>query len=611
MPKRPLLPYLKPIRLQLILGPLCKLVEAVIELYLPLFMARLIDVSVTGGRSDLIAPLGLQMLIWVVVGMLFSLSCQYMASVASSGFAAALRSGLFAHILRLPVTAVDALGAGTLSNRINVDVTQMQQGVAMTIRLLSRAPFLCIGGLVMAFRINARLSLVLMAAIPLVSVVLWLVLRTTVHIYRRVQRQLDRLAQFVQDHLNGIRVIRAFDRAGREREIFSQENTFWQMLVMRAGRVAALMNPLSVLVFNLGIAAVLYLGGVQIGLGVLTRGELIALINYFGQIVAAMIVVANLVLTFTRAAASTARVSAILSMPAEQADRAAGDPAAVDSEQAADAAGLCLENVSYTYLSAAAPAVSNISLTLRPGETLGIIGGTGSGKSTLAHLMAGFYRPSDGRVFFDGSPVGARRDAPRHPVQLIFQKPCLFSGTVREQIKVAAPDASDADIWTALDMAQAGAFMRDDPAGLDRPVVDGGVNFSGGQRQRLAIARALLSNPSVLILDDCSSGLDYVTDVALGRALKAFQGDRRIRVIISQRVYAVAQADRILVMDDGRAVDMGPHAVLLERCALYREICETQMSDAETDTGRPEVAAAPEYAVRGVKSAAVPPGGAS
>lgn len=632
-------PFFRPIRKQLILGPICKLIEAIIELFLPLIMADLIDRGANGMAPAAVYRSTALMLGLVVAGLLFSFSCQYMASRASQGFGTALRNGLFRRLMELTPEQADRFGSGSLLNRLTVDSNRMQVGVAMAIRLLTRAPFLCLGGLIMALRVNARLALILLACIPLAALVLVLVMRQTVKVHKLAQKGLDKLALLIQDNLSGVRVIRAFDKEKREQDLFAEKNKDWEKTVVRAGKVAAAVNPLSVLIFNMGIMALLYLGGGEMATGSLSRGELIALINYFGQIVLAMIVVANLMLTFSAAFTAADRVGELLRLPVEsplQSNYAADLPAAVVTptrrQGAAKEQGpvnrrgpmagyfsyrsqaevegqrnrraaafadplfkggwkLVFKDVSYAYPGSPEPAVADLSLELEDGESLGIIGGTGSGKSTLALLLAGFVEPTSGRLELLDRAGGRTRVADLQEklghrfIRLVFQKAGLFSGTVRSNLLLGAEgdDWSDEELWKSLKIAQADRFVREDAAGLDRRVERGGVNFSGGQRQRLAIASALVGQPQVLILDDCSSGLDYATDAALYRALREQKIAGGNLVIISQRVYSVARADRILVLDQGRPVGLGSHRALLESCPIYREICASQ-SEAEGES---------------------------
>lgn len=603
-------------RPQMILGPTCKMFEAVVELYIPIQMAHLIDEGIARGDKGMIWSMGGRMLLLVLAGLFFTLICQYMASVASQGFGTAVRDRLYAKIMALSSEQIERFGAGSLTNRLTVDVNQMQLAVAMMIRLLFRAPFLCIGGFFMAFTIDPLLSVILLAAIPVAALLLWLVMRATIRIYQVAQAKLDKLSQLIQDNLAGVRVIRAFDRGRRERELFSDKNLQWQAVVMRAGKIAGMVNPFSTLIFNLAIVGVLYLGGLKIQAGGLTQGDLIALINYLNQIVAAMIVVANLVLIFTKAFASSDRVAEVIAVetPSEaeraesgrsagpkSAEAASAGPESAEAERTTDGQSaealspdwrIDLCDVGYSYPGAGAPALEGVSFSIHKGSRLGVIGGTGSGKTTLAHVIAGIYPPTRGSIEYEaGKPVdgsaqgldGDQKPPSKPSIQLIFQKPVIFSGTIRSNLRLAAPNASDDELFAALRVAQAADFVQAHPDGLDREVERGGVNFSGGQRQRIAIARALLAQPDILIMDDCSSALDYATDAALYRDLLKWAGDRVALIIISQRVYSVARAKGILVLNNGRPVGLGSHEEIYRSCPLYHEICLSQQEADDPD----------------------------
>jgi ATP-binding cassette subfamily B multidrug efflux pump len=561
--------YLRPFRLQFILGPTAKLIEAVIELYLPLLMARMIDLGVQQGRQEVIAESGVRMGILVIVGLLFSLTCQYMASLASQGVGTRIRDDLFARIMQMKTAEVERFGTGSLTNRLTVDVTRLQIGVAMSIRLLVRAPFLSIGGFVMACMINWRLSLILLAALPVSVIILFFVMKTTVKLFLAAQKRLDKLAELVQDNLSGARVIRAFHRQERERTFFSAKNQDWEAVVMKAGNIAAGVNPFTTLIFNLAVVGILYAGGIQIQAGSLTQGELIALVNYMTQIVTAMIVVANLIITLTNAVASGRRIAEVLSQPQETRRTAEASPASSE-------ALLSCEAVDFYYPHATEAALRGIRFVLPKGGTLGVIGGTGAGKSTLAMLLAGLYEPTAGRVLLHGRPLDR---LPQETVRLVFQKARLFSGTIASNLRIGAPAATDEELWTALRIAQADEFVALKEGGLDAVVERGGVNLSGGQRQRLALARSLVTRPDVLILDDSSSALDYITDARLHRALKDWAEGGTALIVISQRVHQVARMDRILVLDNGRPVGYGTHRDLLKTNALYREIYRSQQEN--------------------------------
>ena len=576
MQLKKLVAFLKPYTRHCIWGPLFKLAEAVLELYLPLLMAQLIDRGAAHRDTGYTLRMGAAMLGIVAVGLLCALVCQYVASITSQGFGTDLRGAVFRRITTLSHAELDAFGTPSLINRVTSDVNQLQYAVAMLIRLVIRAPFLCIGGIVMAVAIDWKLALVIVVAIPLFVLVIVLVMRVTVPLHRAVQIRLDRLTRIVRENLSGVRVIRAFARTGEERRRFAQAADDHTATAIRVGRLSALLNPATQLIMNLAILAIVWFGGVRVEAGGMTTGEIIAFINYVNQILLALTVVANLVVTFTRAYASAGRVLEVLdAVPSvaapSEAQRGQPDPAAKAVE---------FRHVGFSY-GGGDRELDDISFAVPRGATVGIIGGTGSGKSTLMSLLLRFYDVSEGSVLVDG--VDVRRWMPddlRRKIGFVPQQVELFSGTVADNIRWGDALADDAAVREAARIAQAAEFIERMPEGYASPVERGGANLSGGQRQRLAIARALVRRPEILILDDASSALDYATDAALRRALRASAGGCTV-FMISQRVSAVEQADLILVMDDGRLAGAGTHGELLERCEVYREICRSQRQDGE------------------------------
>lgn len=576
MQLKKLVAFLKPYTRHCIWGPLFKLAEAVLELYLPLLMAQLIDRGAAHRDTGYTLRMGAAMLGIVAVGLLCALVCQYVASITSQGFGTDLRGAVFRRITTLSHAELDAFGTPSLINRVTSDVNQLQYAVAMLIRLVIRAPFLCIGGIVMAVAIDWKLALVIVVAIPLFVLVIVLVMRVTVPLHRAVQTRLDRLTRIVRENLSGVRVIRAFARTGEERRRFAQAADDHTATAIRVGRLSALLNPATQLIMNLAILAIVWFGGVRVEAGGMTTGEIIAFINYVNQILLALTVVANLVVTFTRAYASAGRVLEVLdAVPSvaapSEAQRGQPDPAAKAVE---------FRHVGFSY-GGGDRELDDISFAVPRGATVGIIGGTGSGKSTLMSLLLRFYDVSEGSVLVDG--VDVRRWMPddlRRKIGLVPQQVELFSGTIADNIRWGDALADDAAVREAARIAQAAEFIERMPEGYASPVERSGANLSGGQRQRLAIARALVRRPEILILDDASSALDYATDAALRRALRASAGGCTV-FMISQRVSAVEQADLILVMDDGRLAGAGTHGELLERCEVYREICRSQRQDGE------------------------------
>lgn len=561
--------YLKPYRVQCTLGPFFKLVEAVLELYLPLLMAQVIDKGALTGDSGYVIRMGGVMLGIVTVGLCCALICQYMASVTSQGFGTELRNAMFSHISRLSQREVDRFGTPSLINRVTGDVNQLQYAVAMLIRLVIRAPFLCIGGIIMALSIDWRLSLVIIAAVPLFVLVIILVMRKTIPLHRTVQGRLDKLTRILRENLSGVRVIRAFARTGEERRRFADSTADHTAAAIRVGRLSALLNPVTQLIMNAAILAIVWFGGVRVEAGGMTTGEIIAFINYVNQILLALIVVANLVVTFTKAYASAGRVLEVL----DTQPSVFGGASSPDRDPAAPAVEY--RNVSFSY-GAGDEELSNISFAVDKGAVVGIIGGTGAGKSTLMNLLMRFYDVTSGEVLVEGIDV---RQYPleelRDMVGLVPQQVELFSGTIADNIRWGKEDADDAEVKEAARMAQAAEFIEQKKDGYDTAVERGGANLSGGQKQRIAIARALVRRPAILVLDDASSALDYATDAALRRAIRT--GTKGMTVfMVSQRVSAVKDADLILVLDDGRLAGAGRHEELLANCEVYQEICQSQ-----------------------------------
>lgn len=568
-----LVKYLKPYRLQLAIGPVFKLGEAILEILIPTLMAALIDNGINKGDTAYVLRLGVLMLITATCGVLFAYVCQYSASVASQGFGTDVRGAMYRKISSLSHSQLDRFSTASLINRITLDVNQLQGAVAMLIRLVIRAPFLCIGGLVMAMILDLKLSIILMIVIVLFVVLLFLVMFRAVPLYNSVQKKLDSLTLILREHLSGVRVIRAFARTDAERERFDAANTDFADTAIRVGRIAALTNPATTLLMNAAIIAIIWFGGIRVNIGSLTQGEVIAYINYITLILNAMIVVANLVILYTKAYASAKRVSEVLDTEPDLAD---GAGAALH----ADGAKIEFKNVSLRYTDGADNALDNINLSISRGETIGIIGVTGSGKSSLASLIPRFYDAQTGTVSVDGADVKSYPVSElRAKIGIVQQRAVLFSGSVRENMQMGKPDATDAEIREALELAQAAEFVDKLPLGLDTHISQSGSNLSGGQKQRLTIARALVKKPEILILDDSSSALDFRTDALLRKAIAGLGGGMTV-IIISQRVNTVRGTDRIVVMDDGRIAACAPHDKLLRSCEIYREICTSQEVDA-------------------------------
>lgn len=573
-----LLRYIKGYEKQALLAPLFKMLEACFELFVPLVVASIIDTGIKNADTVFIWQRCGLLVLLAVIGLTCSLTAQYFSAKAALGFGTALRKDLFRHINTLSYSELDGIGTPTLVTRMTSDINQVQNGVNLTLRLLLRSPFIVLGALIMAFSISPHLTLLFVVATVLISLIIWLIMRATVPIYHQAQNGLDRVTLLTRENYVGARVVRAFARQADELAAFVETNDHLKAIQLKAGKISALMNPLTYLVVNLTVIALLLFGGREVDSGHLTQGEVIALINYMSQILVNLLRVADLVISVTRALASGMRVNEILntrsSMP---------DPDAAELGAVAGSAAVEFDYVTFTYQGAGGPSLTRIDFTVRPGETVGVIGGTGSGKTTLIDLVARFYDASEGVVRLFGHDVKEYSFAQlRRMIGIVPQQAMLFTGTIRDNMRWAAPNAPDEEIWAALEIAQAADFVRSKPGMLDEPVETAGRNFSGGQRQRLTIARALVPKPKILILDDSASALDFATDAALRKALK--EKTRGMTVfIVSQRAASVQRADHILVLDDGALVGDAPHAELLRSCPVYKEICLSQLSKEEVD----------------------------
>ena len=573
---RRLFRYLKGYEKETVIAPLFKMLEACFELLVPLVVARIVDEGIQNADLPFIwRQCGLLVLL-AVVGMASSLTAQYFAAKSALGFGTALRRDLFAHINTLSHTELDRMGTPTLVTRMTSDVNQVQNGLNMTLRLLLRSPFIVIGAILMALTISPVLTLWFLGITAVISLVIWAIMRATVPIYHDAQTTLDRVTQLTRENYVGARVVRAFSRQKDEMAGFAAANDRLRDVQLAAGRISALMNPITYLIVNLGSIAILWHGGRQVDAGALTQGEVMALLNYLSQILLNLLRIADLVIIMTRAVASAVRVSEVLATPTTM-----PDPAAPELDAVPGAPAVAFEDVGFAYAGAGAPSLTGVTLAAAPGETIGVIGGTGSGKTTFVSLIPRFYDATGGRVLLFGHDVRRYGFAQlRRMIGVVPQKAVLFTGTIRDNMRWAKPDATDEEIWAALEIAQAAEFVRAKPGGLDAPVETAGRNFSGGQRQRLTIARALVPMPRILILDDSASALDYATDAALRTAIKEKTQGMTV-FIVSQRAAAVQQADRILVLDDGAPAGLDSHARLLQSCAVYREICLSQLSKEE------------------------------
>jgi ATP-binding cassette subfamily B multidrug efflux pump len=562
-------PHLKPYRFQFVIGPLFKLLEAVLELTMPLYMARIVDVGIPAGDRTYILKMGGWMLLTATVGLCSAMICQYSASVASQGFGTSLRDGLFKKVLGLSFAQVEAFGVGTLTNRITNDVNQLQLAVAMSIRLVIRAPFICIGSVIATLLIDWKLGLIVLFSLPVFSAALYFVMRSTFPLYTKVQARLDEVGAKVRELLSGARIIRAFATEERETACFKQKDEAFARAAARVGAVSSAFNPITSLIMNMTIIAIIWFGGFRVYDGALTSGEILAFISYVTQMLTVLIVLANLVVIMTRAAASLRRVSEVLALPDDPAESSLGDAAGPEGGTAVE-----FRHVSFGYHAGGDQALEDISFQIKKGESVGIIGVTGSGKSTLCHLISRYYLPDSGEVLLFG------KNAADYPVALLRrivgavpQKIQLFSGTVAENLRFGRPGASDAELRRAAKIAQADGFVSGLRKGYDTQLSKGGRGLSGGQRQRLAVARAVAADPALLILDDASSALDYATDLALRRAI-AEEMAGVTTIVVSQRIRSIMSLDKIIVLEEGRIAGIGSHDELLATCPEYRALAE-------------------------------------
>ena len=568
--------YMKDYKKECVLGPLFKLLEASFELMVPLVMAAVIDVGIANGDRGYIGRMCLVMAALGVIGLVCSITAQFFAAKASVGVAAKLRHALFAHIQELSFTEMDTAGTSTLITRMTSDINQVQNGLNLALRLLLRSPFVVFGAMVMAFTIDVPAALVFVVAIPLLAVVVFGVMLWTMPRYNKVQAGLDRVLGNTRENLTGVRVIRAFGREEAETGRFETENNALTKLQEHVGRVSALMNPVTYVIINLATVVLIWVGAVRVDTAIITQGAVVALINYMSQILVELIKLANLIINITKALACASRVQGVLDTESSmEAPQALSNVVEQNQER------VTFRNVALTYQGAGAASLSGLSFSVKPGETVGVIGGTGSGKSSLVNLIPRFYDATQGDVLVDGHNV---RDYPlaslREKVGVVPQRAVLFTGTIRDNLKWGKPDATDEELWQALETAQARDFVEEKPGGLDEPVSQGGKNFSGGQRQRLTIARALVRKPEILILDDSASALDFATDARLRKAIRQMEGGPTV-FIVSQRASSIRYADKIIVLDDGEAVGIGTHEELLKHCEVYREIFESQFQREE------------------------------
>lgn len=573
-----LMMYLKDYKKESILAPLFKLLEAFFELMVPLVMANIIDYGISNRNMGYIGKMGLLLLLLGVVGLASSITAQFFAAKAAVGFSTKLRQALFNHIEDLSFTDIDKAGTSTMITRMTSDVNQVQSGVNMTLRLFLRSPIIVFGAMIMAFTIDVKCALIFVVAIPLLSVVVFGIILSTIPLYKKVQSKLDQVLGITRENLTGVRVIRAFHQEAKEADRFRENNEALSAMQIFVGKISACMNPVTYIIVNGAIIALIYTGAVQVNIGNLSQGEVVAIINYMNQILVELVKLANLIVTMTKALACADRVASVFEIGADATEDE--KKAALDNSIAAKvdekAPFLDFKHVSLTYQGAGAPTLQDMNFTVNRGDTVGIIGGTGSGKTSLVNLIPGFYPATEGEILLEGRDIRTMSDEElRGRIGVVPQKAVLFKGTIRSNLQWGKPDATEEEMWKALELAQASEVVDGKPGKLDATVAQNGKNFSGGQRQRLTIARALVRNPEILILDDSASALDYATDAKLRAALRTLE-DKTTTFIVSQRASTIRHADKIIVLDDGEIAGMGTHDELLKDCTVYQEIYYSQ-----------------------------------
>lgn len=578
-------------RRYMVIGPACKLIEVIFDLLTPLVIAQMIDKGIGAHDVNAVVHYGMVLGAMAVIGISFTLVCQKMAALTSQGMGTDIRGALYQHINKLSYAELDRFGTPSLITRITNDVNQVQLAVALGVRMLIRWPFLAAGSMVAALAIDLKLGIIFLICTPAIGLVFWVVMARCIPYYKQLQAKLDRIALICREGLSGARVVRAFVREDHERERFAQAADDQAHTAIAVGKLSSILNPVTFLVMNLGVCAILWVGGIQVNVGELTQGQVMAFVNYMTQTLTSIVYVANLVVVFTKASASASRINEVLNCVPSITDEGNQPVELPKPSNAAPVPALSLSHASFSFGAGAANAVNDVTLELPLGKTLGIIGGTGSGKSTLVSLIPRLYDASTGSVSVMGADVRTwPLDQLRRVVATVPQRASLVSGTIRSNLTWRDESATDEELWVALDMAQASEFVRNKPQGLDAPVEAGGKNFSGGQRQRLTIARALAGSPQILIMDDSASALDFKTDAALRRAIRersmrgAAEGGLPLTtVIVSQRVSTVRDADMICVLDHGSVAGLGTHDELYASCQLYREICQSQLRREELE----------------------------
>jgi ATP-binding cassette subfamily B multidrug efflux pump len=582
-----LLSYMGAYKKESILGPLFKMLEASFELFVPLVVASMVDVGIANRSVSYVVRMGGLLLLLAAIGLTCSLTAQYFAAKAATGTATALRNNLFSHIGTLSYTEIDTIGTSTLITRMTSDINQVQNGINMTLRLLLRSPFVVFGSMIMAFTVDAHTAMIFAVTIPVLCVVVFGIMLVSMPLYQSVQRQLDKVLLTTRENLMGVRVIRAFNRQENEREKFEEENGSLVKMQVFVGKISALLNPVTYVIINI---AVIWVGATRVDAGIISQGKVIALVNYMAQILVELIKMANLIILISKAVACMRRVDSVFEIKSsieekthEIKTRGAKSMEDTTEKVSAETAKVEFDHVNFAYAGAKSDSLTDISFKAMKGQTIGVIGGTGSGKSTLVNLIPRFYDVREGTVLIDGKDV---RDLSltdlRHAIGVVPQRAVLFKGTLRDNMRWGKEDASDEEIWHALDVAQARDFVEAKGEGLDLVIDQGGHNLSGGQRQRLTIARALVRDPQILIMDDSASALDFATDARLRKAIRENTKDMTV-FIVSQRATTIRNADTILVLDDGKLAGMGSHKQLLKECDVYREICLSQLSKEEVE----------------------------
>ena len=570
-----LLKYLKAYVKESILGPLFKLLEATFELIVPLLIADIVDIGIASGDKGYVLQKCGMLVLLGVVGLVFSITAQYFSARAAVGASTGLRHALFAHIQKLSYTEIDKLGTSTMITRMTSDINQVQSGINLTLRLLLRSPFVVFGAMVMAFTVNVKAAWSFAVVIPLLSIVVFSIMAASIPLYRRVQQRLDKVLSTTRENLTGVRVMRAFCKEEEEIRIFEQQTDELRTTQKFVGKISALMNPLTYVLINAAIIALIYTGAIQVEAGIITQGAVLALYNYMSQILVELVKLANLIINITKSIACAKRIEAVFGIKPSITEKE------TTVESTDDSVAVRFENAALTYAGASEPSISGLNLTVKKGETVGVIGGTGCGKTSLIQLIGRFYDATEGAVYVDGVNVkDYKLDLLRDKIGMVMQKSVLFHGSIRDNIRWGKKDATDEEIWNALTAAQAKEVVENKEGKLDALVEQGGRNFSGGQRQRLTIARALVKKPSILILDDAASALDYATDAALRKAIKELP-DAPTTFIVSQRAASIRYADQIVVLDDGEVVGIGTHEQLLAGCPVYEEIYYSQFEREE------------------------------